>query len=569
MALFHISCCSCCLPHLAVQTTCYFSAMLRCIEYGWHIPCSYNSIVPLYRVSGNYPAVALYADHVSKEIAKMCATKVLYPVHPSSVRFHTPINAVIKNSDKNRARTIANIHITDQESLTRASDILVAAGLSKIKIRVTTDHTATGLNSCSYSPAFSYPTIADALRHVKQDCFMCVADIERYFHSYPTAQDDRTNFCIQYGGVSWMYSKCCFGHTACPYYTSTFGAEYHRWFTNIYGIPNSYIVDDWFTAALTLSLCLSQMQTICNVFEICGFTMNASKFKYGQQVVFLGILIDSVTMTVRFDPIAAKSFRIELQLHLNVLLANKHLDFHCIRPICGKLNWFAELVQSGRLHITSCWNYLRFYRSSYPASMNQLRQDFQWWIALLLEWERDTSSPLVYRILSADTLSRDPASVYVVQSDASGTDGYGYYHSYLNSKDLQYVSKRWDGSLDYPDNSMWFELRSLSDFLEETTISDCMLVWLNDNEASTHVVNKGNCKDPASRLLLSSILTRCDQLHLQIIAIWVPRESNQFADYLSHLSTYLHRSSVYGTVAAASPTTGGEDSHEVEQSIHN
>ena len=121
--------------------------------------------------------------------------------------------------------------------------------------------------------------------------------------------------------------------------------------------------------------------------------MNASKFKYGQQIVFLGILIDSVTMTVRFDPISAKSFRIELQVHLNALLVNKHLDFHCIRPICGKLNWFAELVQSGRLHITSCWNYLRFYRSSYPAS------------------------------------NRDPKSIHVVQSDASGTDGYGYYHS--------------------------------------------------------------------------------------------------------------------------------------------
>ena len=110
---------------------------------------------------------------------------------------------------------------------------------------------------------------------------------------------------------------------------------------------------------------------------------------------------------------------------------------------------------------------------------------------------------------------------------------------------------------------MWFELRSLADFLEETTINDCMLVWLNDNDASTHGANKGNCKVPVSRLLLSSILNRCDQLHLQIIAIWVPRESNQFADYLSHLSTYLH-----GIVATESPTTGGEDIHEVEQSIH-
>ena len=34
----YISGCSCCLPHLVVQKSCYFSAMLRCIEYGWHIP---------------------------------------------------------------------------------------------------------------------------------------------------------------------------------------------------------------------------------------------------------------------------------------------------------------------------------------------------------------------------------------------------------------------------------------------------------------------------------------------------------------------------------------------------
>ena len=333
-----------------------------------------------------------------------------------------------------------------------------------------------------------------------------------------------------------MYSKCCFGHTACPYYTSTFGAKYHRWFTQVYGIPNSYIVDDWFTAALTLTLCLSQMQTMCNVFESCGFFMNASKFKYGQLIVFLGILIDSVTMTVRFDPTAANSFRIELQVYLDVLLANRQLDFHCIRPICGKLNWFAELVQSGRLHITSCWNYLQFHKSSYPASMNQLRLDFQWWIALLMEWERDVSTPLVFRILSAETLARDPTSIYVVQSDASGTDGFGYYHSYLNATDVHYVSKRWDGALYHPDNSMYFELRSLADFVDDTTISNCVLVWLNDNEASTHGINKGNCKDPVSRLLLASILSRCDSLHLQIIAIWVPREPNQFADYLSQRS---------------------------------
>ena len=70
-------------------------------------------------------------------------------------------------------------------------------------------------------------------------------------------------------------------------------------------------------------------------------------------ILFLGILIDSTTMTVRMDVVVANSFRLELEIYLGMLIAGKHLDYHLIRPICGKLNWFAEILQSGRLHIHS------------------------------------------------------------------------------------------------------------------------------------------------------------------------------------------------------------------------
>ena len=178
MAHFYVACCSTCHNFHEVQSSCYFSSLLRYISHGWHIPCEYTSIVPLYKVTGNYPAVALYSTHVDAELEKMCASQVLHPIQGSSARFLTPINAVIKNSDPNRARTIAHINITDQDSLTRASNVLVAQGLPKIKIRLTTDHSATGLNYCSYSPPFSYPTISDALRIVTPNCFMCVGGIE-------------------------------------------------------------------------------------------------------------------------------------------------------------------------------------------------------------------------------------------------------------------------------------------------------------------------------------------------------------------------------------------------------
>jgi hypothetical protein len=312
------------------------------------------------------------------------------------------------------------------------------------------------------------------------------------------------------------------------------------------GIPNSMIVDDWFTAAQQLKQVLAQMSQMSSVFESIGFTMQSEKYKYGQQVLFLGILIDSTTMTVRIDAVVAKSFRLELEIYLVVLIGGKHLDYHLIRPICGKLNWFAEILQSGRLHIHSFWNYLKHYKASYPVSMNILRSDFQWWISLLLSWENGDSTGLVFRIISSETLLSNPTSIYLVQSDASGTDGFGYFHSFLNSDDIQYVSKSWEEPLDDPNNSMLFELHALLDYLITCTIRGVILIWINDNESSTWAINKGNCKDPASRIVLTRILHYCDLYHLQVLALWVPREQNTFADYLSHLSTYLDRSTVSG-----------------------
>ena len=60
--------------------------------------------------------------------------------------------------------------------------------------------------------------------------------------------------------------------------------------------------------------------------------------------------------------------------------------------------------------------------------------------------EHHTSTPLLYKILSVDSLAKDPHSVYIVQSDASGVDGFGYFHSYLHDTEVHYVSKRWDRS---------------------------------------------------------------------------------------------------------------------------
>jgi len=66
--------------------------------------------------------------------------------------------------------------------------------------------------------------------------------------------------------------------------------------------------------------------------------MNDAKFKSAQQIVFLGILTDSVTMTIRFDSVSAKGFRAE---HLARKQASRHQH-------CPTYLWKAQLVRRNR-----------------------------------------------------------------------------------------------------------------------------------------------------------------------------------------------------------------------------
>jgi hypothetical protein len=62
-------------------------------------------------------------------------------------------------------------------------------------------------------------------------------------------------------------------------------------------------------------------------------------------------------------------------------------------------------------------------------------------------------------------------------------------------------------------------------------------------------VNNGSCHELASLNLLTTILTHCDQLHISLIALWVPRESKLLPDYLSYFASYINKEETSGRVS--------------------
>ena len=544
---YHIKSCDYCSSN-PDNKSCYIHQMINCIDYGWSPPIDCSRITPRYEVNGNYKKVDLYHDSTGREISDMINNGVLIPCNPYSKvdGIVTPLGAVLKNSDKLRAKTLVGIDIVDQESLTMASSLLVTNGHNKVKVRITTDCAATGINDATYSPPFSYPSLQDGIKIVKRNCYLGKTDIGRYFLSFPLAFDVRHLFRIIFAGIMYMYARCCFGFTLCPYYCSTWSAEIRRWMLKFVG-PCAHMVDDWLFVGETDAHVRSLIEKACVIIMAIGFVIAMEKNEFGQQLNYLGVLLDTVSMTCRMDPTQAKGMRLQLEAYKERIINNKLIDKGTINSVCGKLNWFAEVLQSGRIHLKSWWNYHKHGVNLCSLGRNKLIADTEWWIGILARWENDKDACIEYPMWSSSEILSNPRSIYICQSDASGTDGFGYIHGYLRDNIDKFVSKRWqNGMRSLNTNSHEEELFALLDFVRTVDIGNCILVWITDSQSAAYSVNKGNCKTPESFSNLKSILELCDNKSIYVVALWVPREFNLLADYLSHLSSYLNRDTCTG-----------------------
>lgn len=554
MCHFHSLACPLCepvtvpLPSGIISHRCYFSLLLPCITHGWLPAFTAPSFCPAYATRGNYPSTAAFSSAVELEIASARELGVLRPCTPVPGQQVCPMGAILRNSDRAKAMALCGIAVKDQPSLDRANAALLRQQLGKIKVRITHDLTAPGINAATLTPGFSYPGLKDGLRLVYRDCYMGVADISRYFNSFPWATPMYPLMRFQWAGVLYEFIRLCFGFSACPYYCSTWSAEIRQWVL-AFGLSCAHMMDDWFFVGPSDAAVRDACGILAVMLLLCGFSMAVEKNVYGQCVKYLGFLIDSRSMTLRVDRIQALGTLLALQNFRQALVRGGGIDLGLVRHLAGKLNWYSELVQSGRLHTGSFWHASQG-ASQAAASRPLLMAHCDWWINLLQRWAEGSDSHLQYRILSASELLADPQSILIVQSDASGEDGLGYQWGFFRDTNPRYSSQQWppEGP---PGSSFVMELTALLHFLEVYggTHRNIVLLWVTDSTSAALAVNKSYCRDPAGRATLLSILQLCDDYHYELVALWVPREANQLSDYLSHLSAMHRREFASGWVS--------------------
>jgi hypothetical protein len=199
---------------------------------------------------------------------------------------------------------------------------------------------------------FSYSTVSEALSMVEAGCFLAKGDVSLYFYSFPLAESARDLFGFHLWDVLYRFEYLSFGFRDCPYYTSCcqWGAEFYECFLAM-GIPEVVMVDDWLTQHLLEAIARRRVDTVSTMLEDVGLSMERSKAKVGQRLTFLGLLLDTLSMTMRIDPISSAGFAMQLTDYMTRLQTKSRLELSEIYHIACKLNWFSEVIQSGCLHI--------------------------------------------------------------------------------------------------------------------------------------------------------------------------------------------------------------------------
>jgi hypothetical protein len=543
----HIAACSRCRTIGSVAEACYWYKLRRPIAEGWKPQIMGFPILPLYEASGidgNHKSASIYEATVIKEIDAQVTAGICtrFDKAPQG-SIISPIGVVVKNSDVTRGKVHTGITLNDQASLDMVNASLLEKGMPLIKLRPINDVTASGVNDRLLTPSFSNSGIDDAISIITPDCYMGKVDVTRYFHQFPIDPSSMWLFWFKFRTSFYRVNRVLFGAGPAPYFTNTYGAEVRKWILHA-EVPLAHFCDDYFSKGNDRKEIEFRLGFISAFFILIGFLMASHKEEIGKRLVYLGVLFDSIKMIMSFEPLTAASFHSELTAALDKIKGGKHLTPGEIRHIAGKFSHLSQVCQSGRIHIRFWWAYLRHGPSLSSAGFACLFRDSEWWLHQLDIWSQGGHSGGEYPILSTSVLASDPQKVVILQSDASGPDGYGYISGYLDEVDPIYYSAQWRvGEMQLCDESSHFaELRALAHFVANTGIADKILFWVSDSQSAVYTVNKGSCYETESLDLLSSVLARCDVLHISLLAIWVPRDSNLLPDYLSHLAFNLNRS---------------------------
>ena len=482
------------------------------LQYGWPINFEHD-VLPVHDIdnhSSAYSYMHVVDDYITTELEHGA---IIGPI--DSRPFHgqlviSPLQTVQKDSQNPHKRRV----VLD---LSFPPDLSVNSGIPR--------NTYLG-----ESFRLRYPTVdslAELICQQGQGCYMFKLDLSRAYRQIPVDPRDYILLGFQWRSSFYIDCRLPFGlaSSAMACQRTTNAVTY---MFNQMGHPLINYLDDFASAQKNFYHAVTAFYELRQLLMELGLQESSAKAVFPCQImIFLGVLFNSVTMTMEVIPSRLQQIKEELQLwgHRKVFASKQQ-----IQQLIGKLQFVAKCVKPGRLFIARMLDTLR----SIPHNKDRIRlpSDFK---ADIFWWQKFIETYNGVSLLGDTQFSR-PGQVFSTDSCLTGCGGVCGVECFatvfpifimeqdldINSLELLTVvvacklwGKKWAG---------------------QRILVEC------DNEVTTRVINYGRSRSYYLNKCARELLYVAAIFEFDIRAVHIPGRLNIIPDKLSRgrLSEVLH-----------------------------
>lgn len=364
-------------------------------------------------------------------------------------------------------------------------------------------------------------------------CYLSKTDCKSAFLMLPLARDQ----------FHWVIMKCphpetgveyyfclktvCFGsETSCYLYMKLSNALAHI-FRYRTGGDISNLLDDFMTCKSDKTGCNGYLRAFMNICALINLPLAEEKTCFAcQEMVFLGLLINTIKQTISIPDEKLKRGRREL----DIIIRSKKIVMHQLQKLTGLLNFFCRAVVPGRAFTRRFYAKMKGLRKYHHLRVDaEMRADCKTWLQFL-NMDEAVCRPFIdfESVMHADEI--DFFTDGALDDERLGVGG-RFGRSWLSG--MVRMSEFWDVSTKITIQmvELYSILLALSLWIDR--LSNRRVVLFCDNEAVMHMLNKSTSSCKVCMVMLRMITLWSMKFNTRIFCMYIKSEDNTSADLLS------------------------------------
>lgn len=367
-----------------------------------------------------------------------------------------------------------------------------------------------------------FQTVDDAAKLMWPGYYMAKVDLKSAYRSVPISAHSQ-----KFTGLKWKFGKQTVYLQDCrlPFGSKMAPGIFHRLTQSVKRMMSrrgydSLVVylDDFLVIAPTRSQCQQAQTTLIYLLRKLGFQISWSKvIDPTQQIVFLGIELDTVSMCLRLS----EDKLLQIQEELVAFSKRRRASKRQLMSLTGKLNWAAAVVHGGRVFLRRVIDLTNTLQNKTDRTLlsDSMRRDIDWWLQFMCQFNGKSA-----------VLDRQPITTVYTDACNSGCGG-------VFGSDWFYCNWALDWPKILPLHINYKEL--LAVIMAATRWAPLWrgkrIYILSDNQATVGMLNRGTVKHPKVMEAMRWLFWLSAIYGFHLTARYIPGASNVAADSASRL----------------------------------